>query len=142
MSKLTHAGGVVVRLDKDEPNYLIITARNNPDHKILPKGHIEAGETPADTALREIKEEAGIEGEIISLINSIEISVNDESFKIKFYLIKYIRDVNQTEQRKIFWLHYNDALNFLSFEESRNLLRKAHAVTLKYLENPASVRVE
>ena len=134
MSKLTHAGGVVVRLDKDEPNYLIITARNNPDHKILPKGHIEAGETPADTALREIKEEAGIEGEIISLINSIEISVNDESFKIKFYLIKYIRDVNQTEQRKIFWLHYNDALNFLSFEESRNLLREAHAVTLKYLE--------
>ncbi len=142
MSKLSHAGGIVVRLDKDEPHYLIITARNNPDHKILPKGHIEAGETPADTALREIKEEAGIEGEIISLINSIEISVKDESFKIEFYLIKYIRDVNQTEQREIFWLSYNDALNFLSFEESRNLLRKAHAVTLKYLENPASVRVE
>ncbi len=47
MPEFTHAGGIVVRYD-GQPQYLIVTAKYNPDHWVLPKGHIEPGESLED----------------------------------------------------------------------------------------------
>ena len=38
----------------------------------LPKGHIEAGETPEDTAVREVAEETGIIGEVVAPLGIID----------------------------------------------------------------------
>jgi len=45
-SELTHAGGVVYRLDGGVAHFLLVTARHQPKEWLFPKGHIEAGETP------------------------------------------------------------------------------------------------
>lgn len=135
MSKLSHAGGIVVRLDKDEPRYLLITAKDNLRLKVFPKGHIEANESVTETALREVGEEAGIEGEIITRVDVLEIQRDNEAFSVEFYLIRYIRNTKSGEERKIYWCTYDEALKLLSFEESRNMLHKANAIVLKLLKN-------
>lgn len=51
------AGIVIVRKEGDEWKYLFLRAFRNWD---FPKGEVEAGEDPLETAQREAKEEAGI----------------------------------------------------------------------------------
>ena len=70
---LTHAGSVTYRQDQKETFYLIISSSDGA-HWVLPKGHIESNESPEETALRELREEAGIIGEIVDrlLIQSFE----------------------------------------------------------------------
>src|SRR5690606_41693303 len=44
----------------------------------LPKGHIEAGETPEQTAVREVAEETGITGQVVAPMRSEERRVGKE----------------------------------------------------------------
>ncbi len=52
------AGAVLYTVVSGEPRYVLVTERSG--YASLPKGHLEAGETPAQAALREIREETGI----------------------------------------------------------------------------------
>ena len=70
----TSAGGLVVDLLQRPPRVAVI-ARLNRAGKIewcLPKGHVEAGETPEMAAVREIEEETGIRGKILGSLGTID----------------------------------------------------------------------
>ena len=57
------AGGVVYRKLNDKVEFLVV--QHSGHHRwVLPKGWIDPGETKEQTAIREVKEEAGVEGEI------------------------------------------------------------------------------
>jgi ADP-ribose pyrophosphatase YjhB (NUDIX family) len=56
----THAGGVVYRHRGNTVEYLVVEAKKDPNEWVLPKGHIEAGEQPRETAIREVNEESGV----------------------------------------------------------------------------------
>ena len=55
----TSAGGVVMHAGEDEPRYLLI--RDSYGNWGFPKGHLETGERPEDAALREVREETGLD---------------------------------------------------------------------------------
>ena len=59
-SQWSHAGGVVVRTVDNELEYLLVAASDNRKVWVLPKGHIEKGETPEAAAVREVMKEAGV----------------------------------------------------------------------------------
>ncbi|MDR1824888.1 MAG: NUDIX hydrolase [Bifidobacteriaceae bacterium] len=68
------AGGLVVDAIDGVAQAAII-ARRNRGGKLewcLPKGHVEAGETPVDAAVREIQEETGIVGEVVKHLGTID----------------------------------------------------------------------
>jgi 8-oxo-dGTP pyrophosphatase MutT (NUDIX family) len=53
------AGGVIVRQEKGKL-YVALVCEGEYEEYILPKGHVEAGETPEGAARREIMEESGL----------------------------------------------------------------------------------
>ena len=62
------AGGLVVRRTDGGHAVLLVSSRRDPSVWVLPKGHIEAGESPEQTASREVREEAGIEGDVVGFV--------------------------------------------------------------------------
>ncbi len=123
-------GAVVFR--KGEPRRYIII-ENLSGHIGFPKGHCEDGETEEVTAIREVKEETGLDIELLpnfrcetrytaevdgELIEKTAVyflaAVDEESVKI------------QEEEIPDWWtLTYKEALEKLNFESDRNILRRA-----------------
>src|SRR5439155_23315265 len=68
MSYIAQAGAITIRRQGPTPMVLLARAKKNPLEWIFPKGHIEPGETAAETAVRELQEEAGVAGEIVRSI--------------------------------------------------------------------------
>jgi len=133
--------GAILFLKEDEIKYLImryVPARGN--QWDFPKGHMDDGETEEETARREVFEETGLEFDMISgFYEIITFSPKPERIKdVVFYLgipktreVKYMKD--ETYDHK--WLNYEEALAILTFDNSRNLLKKAK----KFIEdNPIS----
>lgn len=86
------AGGVVI---KDKKEVLLI--KNPSNVWTFPKGHIEKGETPIQAAIREVKEETNVEGEVISYLGKINYSFFWKGIKVYktvyFYLMRYISGI-------------------------------------------------
>ncbi|MBA3278502.1 MAG: NUDIX hydrolase [Geodermatophilaceae bacterium] len=70
----TSAGGLVVDAERDVPAAALIGRIDRKGRLLwsLPKGHIELGESPEDTAVREVAEETGIIGEILAPLGVID----------------------------------------------------------------------
>ena len=74
VSNEVSAGGIAIRIE-DGIAYAACIGRRNRAGRLewcLPKGHLEAGESPEQAAVREVAEETGIEAEIIQSIGTID----------------------------------------------------------------------
>ena len=133
LSEFSHAGGVVVRSDAGVHRFLLVQSSRNPSHWVLPKGHIDPGETPEAAAVREVREEAGVVGEIVSelgvdtysLPGSPAHSLRGEEVRTLYFLMRFAGEVPADEDRALRWLDLEEARRTLSFEGSRALLERA-----------------
>ncbi len=120
---LTHAGGVVRRIDGGEPRVLLVRASRPPHEWVLPKGRIEWGETPEETARREVREEAGADAEVGEYLGRLDdYSVGAREVRAGFFLMEFLRDVPADEDREIRWSTYDEALELVRFEDMRRLI--------------------
>ncbi len=102
-------------------------------HWDLPKGHVEAGETEHETALRELEEETGItQATILSdFRETINYSFIWEKVLIQKEVVFFVANTSQQaiklshEHQGYQWLNYQDALRKLTFDNAKNLLTKA-----------------
>ena len=129
------AGGVVFK--KSGPKVLIcLTARKRQDAFIwcLPKGHVEEGEKLEQTALREVKEESGLWGSIISPLKPIHywFSVPGERRRISktvhFFLMRYVRgrlSDHDDEVECAEWCSADEALERAEYSLERKVIREA-----------------
>ena len=66
----------------------------------LPKGHADEGETMQEAAAREVREEAGVEGELIEKLGDVEYWYQRKGRrilkKVTFYLFEYARARSRT----------------------------------------------
>ena len=108
---------------------------------MLPKGHIEAFETPTEAAVREVREESGEEAQPLSLIGLTSYSVGQEEICIAYYLMKRedrpkkeevekddfdkMKTRKEEERRHPTWLDYETAFAKLKFKEAKSILRQA-----------------
>lgn len=129
MASFTHAGGVVTRIVDGQREYLLVEASKVRGLWVLPKGHIEPGETIEAAAVREVEEEAGVRAAIIARAGDSEYAVNGKAVRTLFFLMRYLEDAAAAEDRAQAWHRYEDALSLLHFDNLRRVLTQAHALT-------------
>ena len=124
---LTHAGGVVHRQGPNGVEHvLLVRASKAPFEWVLPKGHIEHGETPAETASREVLEETGVEASVgPELGTSSFVSPKGEEVRVLFFLMRFESSRAPKELRALQWCVIDDALVLTPFESNRVVLRAA-----------------
>jgi bis(5'-nucleosidyl)-tetraphosphatase len=126
------AGAVLHLMDENfEINYLILNYSYG--HWDFPKGNIESGETEIDTIKREVMEETGIID--IKLIEGfrqqISYKYRKKSKLVHKTVIYYLAETKSNkvvlsfEHVNFAWLNFNSALNKLSFENSKKVLKNA-----------------
>jgi 8-oxo-dGTP pyrophosphatase MutT (NUDIX family) len=123
---IRQAGSIVVRLDRKEPEVLLVTAKRNSKNWIFPKGHIEKGETPEQAALRETKEEAGIVGKLIGPAGVLEYGFIGAKARVEYFLVQFKKEAGPPEDgRQRTWCRLEEALERLNYKNTRKLLRKS-----------------
>jgi len=135
------AGTVLFRLEDSEPLYL--TLHYTAGHWDFPKGNIEKGEKEKDTVIREVKEETGID-KIYFLDNFRRIIryyyKRSEKVLVKKEVIFYLAYTPIKEVKLSFehigfdWLKFPEALERLTFKNSKELLKEAHNYVLNYIK--------
>jgi len=126
------AGAVLHIIDENfEIKYLILNYSYG--HWDFPKGNIELGETETETIKREVMEETGIED--IKLIEGfrqqISYKYRKKSKLVNKSVIYYLAETNSNKVMLSFehinfaWLNFNDALEKLSFDNSKRVLKNA-----------------
>lgn len=135
MKREFSAGGIVLRLAQDGNVEVLITQHSKNKHWGFPKGHIETGQTAKEAAIREVREEGGVQAEIIEKVgdNKYFYTMDGEKrFKIVvIFLMKYLsgdpkdHDFEVSEAK---WCTPEEALSTLSFPADKTLLKKAVAL--------------
>lgn len=137
----TSAGGVVVRRAIEGPVVLLI--RDSYRNWGFPKGHVEDGEVPADAALREVREETGIE----HLSLRAPIQAIDWYFRFKgrlvhkvchFYLMETSHEVTCPQRDEGItacrWESFERAVELVSYANARDVLRRAQELFVDNVE--------
>ena len=135
MTFVEQAGGIVFRRDGAGISILLVRAKRDPSAWIFPKGHIEPGETARATAVRETREEAGVQGEAIGEIGDPqEFEWLGRWYRVQYFLIRMTSESDETDGREKAWFPFDEALDRVSFTSARDLLRQARK-TIEALES-------
>ena len=130
----THGGGVVCRGGPGAAEMLLVRAKPAPHDWVLPKGHIEPGETPHDCARREVREEAGIDAEPVAFLGDDAFATPDgKRVHAAFFIMRFINVVSADENREVRWCSFSQALALLRFDGARAIVQAAER-TLSQLE--------
>ncbi len=147
MAREFSAGGVVVRRMRDRWWIAVIEpqsssarrARQSRPTTALPKGLVDAGERPEQTALREVREETGVSAEPVAKLKDIRYVYvrtwgdGQRVFKVvTFYLLRYLGgEIGQIsaemrqEVRGAEWIPLEEAAERLSYPGEREVVRLA-----------------
>lgn len=128
MKREFSAGGIVF----NSKGQVLVTKHSQNKHWSFPKGLIDPGQTVEEAALREVKEEGGVEAEILDKVGYSKYiySFNGEKiFKVvTYFLMKYLKGNikdHDFEVEESGWFEPKDALKQLSFSQDKELLKKA-----------------
>ncbi len=134
MRKEISAGGVVYRKEGKHTVILMIEDRY---HRVtIPKGKQEKGETLAETALREIEEETGIQGEIVKPLSTVHYTYTDPERgqidkEVSYFLVKaqggqlkpQLEEIN-----RVFWVDLEEVMAIQDekgYENNRQVFQQA-----------------
>lgn len=127
------SGGVVYREDKWLIRSTMPSKLYPKSYWMLPKGWIDEGEKVEEAAIREVREEGGVEARIIKKIETIKYFFkhpkdgNILKF-VTFFLMEYVKDLPEgfgEETEEALWLPYDEAFAKLSFAGEKQILKKA-----------------
>ncbi len=132
------AGGVVVRRLRGRWQLAAIRPAGKEGVWALPKGLIGRGEGAAETALREVAEETGVEGRLVRKLGDVRYVYTwqgERIFKVvSFFLVRYARgrlgDIPEAHRHEVAetrWIPLEDAAGALAYKGEREMAGRALA---------------
>ena len=131
------SAGIILFNESENRKFLLLNYPSK--HWDFVKGKMENGETSHETALRETKEETGISD--VEFLDGFEEEIEyyfraenqDIHKKVIFFLgkTKTLDIILSHEHLDFIWLDYDNALNKITYENAKNLLKKSK----KFLDN-------
>jgi 8-oxo-dGTP pyrophosphatase MutT (NUDIX family) len=138
MEREFSAGGVLVRVIRGRPSLAAIRPQGKPEGTwALPKGNLDPGERPEETALREVLEETGVEGRLVEKLGDVKYTYTRRGgvrvFKIvSFYLLRAGRGrIGEIDERmrvevaEARWLPLDEAPRLLAYGGEREMAVRA-----------------
>ncbi len=128
MSMIHSAGAVLYTVLDGQRQYVLVREKNGSYG--LPKGHVEPGETLAETALREVWEETGVKAVLHSqepvMVDEYPIAGGDIK-RVSWFVAHYANqplDVDTTQVLSALLLPLEGALKTLTYGSTREILRE------------------
>lgn len=158
LSREFSSGGVVYKTQKSlKPEILFLVTKSKPsqeypkDNWRLPKGWIDddgvdipgpkaSGKVKATeedlekTAIREVKEEGGVEAKVIKKVKTINFLYKHKKRGlilkfVTFYLMEHLRELEEGfgfETEKVEWLNYEESFKRLTNKKEKEILADAY----------------
>ncbi len=130
-------GGVLFTVKDDIP-YFVLVEEN---YYGFPKGHMEPGETERKTALREIREETGINAAIVGDFRKVDhyiLKHKPDTEKTVVYFLAYYEDqeivYQEEELNGAVLVTFQEAMKLVTHVRLRRVLKEANRAALKWIE--------
>jgi len=126
------AGGVVVR--DGQVIVIVPTRRGAQGQRVLglPKGHVDPGETAEQAARREVREEAGVDAELVERLGDVRYFYQRDGQRIfkmvRFFLFDYragALEDHDDEVEEARWMPLEEAATALSYRGEREMVQRA-----------------
>jgi 8-oxo-dGTP pyrophosphatase MutT (NUDIX family) len=124
------AGGLVIRNLRDGPHLAVIRVRD--EILALPKGHPEKGESSQDAALREVREETGLDATPIEKLGDIRYWYARDGERVlkvvSFFLFRYHSRrlaEHDHEVEEALWIPLEDAPERLAYKSEKEIAQTA-----------------
>ena len=121
-------GGVVLRGDE----VLVITPTGRPQVATLPKGGPQVGESPQDTAAREVREETGVEARVVERLGDVRYRYRRGGVRVfktvGFYLCDYVSGDTADHDHEVEearWMPLQQARTGLTYPGEREMIERA-----------------
>jgi ADP-ribose pyrophosphatase YjhB (NUDIX family) len=133
----TSAGGLVVDASSGRVVGALIGRRDRRGRLLwsLPKGHIEAGETAEQAAVREVAEETGIVGRIVGRLGTIDFWFMADGRRVHKTVHHYLLRAEggelsdeDVEVAAVAWVPLEEIAHRLAYEDERALVARAPAL--------------
>jgi len=129
MKREKSCGAIVFYLKENKEQVLLIK-HSNSGHWSFPKGHVEAGETEVETAVREIFEETGVKANLDTRFREVvTYSPKKDVIKDVIYFFgtsdSYETVKQESEVSEIMWVDISKVLKCVSYRNDKELVTKA-----------------
>jgi 8-oxo-dGTP pyrophosphatase MutT (NUDIX family) len=132
MAKFEHSAGGVVFKKTSSKVFILLTQHSQHHGWVFPKGLIDEGEDKETTALREVKEEGGVEAKIVKELPAVEYFYKFEGQlihkKVTYFLMEYVSgniEDHDWEMEAAEWLEAGKVEDRLSYKTDKQVFNQA-----------------